>query len=342
MGALGLLAVVGTVPACQDVPLDHPAPATAPTLTVDASQSWAYVRLGDSAQVIRVAQPRASTEWDLAFYATSVVLNGGAAGPSQVVGACLCLNQNLPLDRLRTLTPDNQLASFLAADERSLPAADTAWKQEVLRPAIDGWYRYDAATHTVTPAADRTWKVRLADGVAYAKLRVIAIDGATRTSPGRVTLEYAVQASAQEGFGPTTRRILDPTVGHVFLDLRTGTPGSGGGWDLWLDGYALRLNGGVSGSGRAAAALADRPYEDVISAADLPPQAYASDTYGGVFATHRWYRYNITGTDHQIWPTYDIYFVRRGAAVWKIQIIGYYNDRGEPRFVTFRYARLRG
>lgn len=337
------LAAVGflLLAACDTTTPNAPVDTSVRTLTVNASQSWAYVQLADSARLVTVADPRTSLDWDLAFYATSVVLNGGAAGPGQVAGTCICRNQNLSADQLRALSPENQLAAFLAVDERAIPTADTAWKQDVLRPALEGWYRYDMATHTVTPATDRTWKVRLADGVSYAKLRVVGIENATRTSPGRVTLEYAVQTSAQASFGPTMRRTLDAGTGQVYLDLRSGTVGSGGSWDVWLDGYNLRLNGGVSGSGRAAAALADQPFEQMTSAADLPSQAYLSDTYGGVFAMYRWYRYNITGSDHQIWPTYDVYLVRRGSSVWKVQLIGYYNERGEPRFITFRYARLR-
>jgi hypothetical protein len=53
-----------------------------------------------------------------------------------------------------------------------------------------------------------------------------------------------------------------------------------------------------------------------------------------------WYRYNITGTDNQIWPTYDVYLVRRGSDVYKVQLVGYYDAGGRSRQITVRYAPL--
>jgi hypothetical protein len=75
-----------------------------------------------------------------------------------------------------------------------------------------------------------------------------------------------------------------------------------------------------------------------VTASDIPAgSSFATDA----FATHKWYRYNITGSDNQIWPVYNVYLVERGTAVYKIQIVNYYNTAGEPRHVTVRYARLR-
>jgi hypothetical protein len=67
---------------------------------------------------------------------------------------------------------------------------------------------------------------------------------------------------------------------------------------------------------------------------------YRGDAFGGVFDEHRWYRYNLTGTDHQIWPTYDVYLIRRGTEVYKVQLVSYYDATGDSRHITFRYAPL--
>ena len=61
-----------------------------------------------------------------------------------------------------------------------------------------------------------------------------------------------------------------------------------------------------------------------------------------VFDEKRWFRYNVTGTDHQVWPTYDVYLLRRGGSVHKVQVIGYYGPAGEARRISFRYVRLDG
>ena len=43
-----------------------------------------------------------------------------------------------------------------------------------------------------------------------------------------------------------------------------------------------------------------------------------------------------------IWPTYNVYLLKRGEAVYKFQIVGYYGPTGNPRHVTYRYERIAG
>jgi len=49
---------------------------------------------------------------------------------------------------------------------------------------------------------------------------------------------------------------------------------------------------------------------------------------------------NITGTDNQIWPNFNVYLVRRGDAVFKLQVTSYYGATGTPRQITVRSVRL--
>jgi hypothetical protein len=130
------------------------------------------------------------------------------------------------------------------------------------------------------------------------------------------------------------RRFLSrqPRSQHRLDDPAEGT------WDLSLDGFTIRLNGGVSGSGAAAAAETTEDFE-AIATASTDPRAYLQDNFGGVFNSHPWYRYNLTG-ENIIHPTFDVYLVKRGDDVYKVQLINYYGAAGEPRHITFRYARL--
>jgi hypothetical protein len=75
-----------------------------------------------------------------------------------------------------------------------------------------------------------------------------------------------------------------------------------------------------------------------VTAAQVP--AGASAWSATQFTERPWYRYNITGTDNQIWPLYHVYLVRIGDEVYKLQLTGYYDAAGAPRYITFRYARL--
>src|SRR5690606_374977 len=126
-------------------------------------------------------------------------------------------------------------------------------------------------------------------------------------------------------------------------------------WDLGFQVTSVIANGGAEGPGgvevvclcqndgstneqymtmTAATELAD--FESV-TAADIPSTGWSAST----FADRRWYKYNLDG-QHQIWPTYDVYLVRRAGTVYKLQIIGYYGPAGEPRHITFRFAQLAG
>jgi hypothetical protein len=310
---------------------------------VDASQATAYVRLGTPATLVSVSDPSSSSAWDLAFQATSVTVNGGEAGPGGVLAYCICQNAQASNDAIRTMTPDNQLAAFENVTAASIPP-DSAFKGDVLTPVIAGWYSGTPGA-AVTAQSGRTWIIRRGNvGPVLAKFRVTDISGATLANAGVITFEYAIQPASGAPFGPARSAQADVRSGPVYFDLVAGTIGSSSAWDLRFSGYQIRLNGGVSGPGGLAAVPDfNTPFAqiDAAYAGMAPPQAYRSDSYTGVFGTSPWYRYNITGTDNQIWPTFNVYLIKRGSEVFRLQILSYYGVTGAPRQITFRYARIR-
>lgn len=333
--------------ACDSSPTDPgPLEDSVREMTVDASEGWVFVALGDEASEVQVADPTASTEWDVAFFATAVMLNGGGAGPGGVDGTCLCLNADLSSANLVALTDDAGLDAFEAVTSADVPTDEEAWEGDVLDPAIHGWYSYDFRTHTVNANPDRVFKVRTAGGTSFAKLHVTAITGATQQQAGTVTLAFATQPAAGQPFGETVTLDVDLSGGAVAVDLDAGAIVDTGavGWDLQLSGYDIRVNGGVSGNGEAGAVVVEEAFETIEDAGDMTAGHYRGDAYGGVFAAsdagRRWYRYNLEG-NHQIWPTYNVYLVRSGDEVYKVQLVGYYDpDTGDSRHITFRYGRL--
>jgi len=318
----------------------NPTPVTA-SFSVDAAAAFAYVDLGTPAQTVVVADPPASAAWDIGFYATTVTLNGGAAGPGGVEGFCLCQNASATNADLQAMTADNQLAAFESVSAADIPAT-ASFETDQLAPSISGWY--SAAGPGATAVASRAWIVREGSAsVVLAKFQVTSIQNATSSTAGSVTFEYAVQASAGAAFGATASRTVDLSSGPVYFDLTTGAVTNSSDWDLKFEGWNIRVNGGVSGGGSVRAVLdATTPFAtiDAAYAASAPAQAFSADSYGGVFAANRWYRYNITGTDNQIWPTFSVYLVRRGTEVFKVQLVGYYAADGTPRQITVRYAKL--
>jgi HmuY protein len=334
--ALALAACL--VAACDASTTDPDGPAER-TLTVDASADWVYVDLDETAQVVSVADPATSEAWDIAFFATSVMLNGGAAGPGGVSGTCLCQNEDATAAQVMAFTAEAELVDFESVTATSVPAS-AEFVEDELDPALTEWYSYNPVTHVVTPNPARVWKFRTAEGDAYAKVHIVGIADAAQTHAGRVTVEYALQPSAGAAFGAVRQVTVDASTGPVGIDLESGAASSAAGWDIRVDGWNLLVNGGTSGPGQAGAVVVEEAFEAITDASDLTASHYSGDAFGGVFVESPWYRYNLTGQDHHIWPTFDVYVVKRGDEVYKVQIINYYDVAAKPRQITFRHERL--
>lgn len=316
--------------ACADSVTEPPAPVEG-TLSVDASAGWTYVNLESGATVSPSPSPRESSGWDVAFFATSISLNGGAAGPGGVSGACLCQNASASDAEVLAMTDAGEKADFDAVATVSTAAT---FAPDVLVPAVSGWYGGVGAAALADPA--KVFLVRLSNGTSFAKVHVTSIQGASAASAGSVTLEYAVQATSADAFGPTKTITLGSTSS---ADLKADALiTTGTAWDVRLDGWNLTLNGGVTGSGGAAAAAGTESFAATTTAVTAP-QAYRTDAFGGVFTSSPWYRYNIAG-DNRISPTFNVYLIRRGTSVYKLQIVNYYSTTGEARHITFRYKKI--
>ncbi len=339
LGALAALtAACGTDSTGPNVITDEPG-----TLTVNTTAGWVYVDLGATAQVVTVATPGTDASWDIAVNGTSVMLNGGAAGPGGVTGHCLCQNEMAADADVKLFTAASELADFTAVGAAQVPADASQFLADELTAAISGWYAYNPTTHAIAPAAPNGFYVRRANGTSFAKMRVTAIEGGSQARPDRVTLEYAVQPAAGAALGATQTATVDLTGGApVHFSFANGVVDAGAEWDLKLAGWEIRVNGGASGSGQGGAIASSVPFASITDPGEAPASVYKADGFGGVFAAKRWYRYNITGSDHQVWPTFDVYLVKRGAEVFKVQLTGYYNAQGDPRNISFRWAKVSG
>ena len=306
------------------------------SMTVVATSAWQFVSLADSATVLPTPSANASTAWDIAFLGTNVTLNGGDAGPGGVTAACLCQNAAATNEQVLAMTPESELADF---DTVTAVPAGLTFVSDALTPAITGWFTGTGAAAAVDTG--KTWLLRLSDSTSFAAFRVKAIAAATAAHAGSVTLEWRLQTAAGAPLGAPQQLTVDAGAagGGTLVDLNAGaTTTDGTAWDLRVQGFTIRVNGGISGSGKAGAATTATAFADLATAV-TNASAYRIDTYAGVFGTQRYYRYNILG-DHRISPTFDVYFLRRGAETYKLQVIGYYSETGAARHITFRWAKL--
>lgn len=322
LGACSTDAVIGVDPTQE-----------AGTFTVNATTGWAFVSLADSSQVTPLPSASESAAWDLAFFGTNVTANGGEAGPGGVSVACLCQNAAATGEEVLAMTAESELADFEAVT--TVPAG-ADFQTDVLAPAITGWFTGTGAT----AAADtsKSWLLRLSDSTSFALVRVAEVAAPSASDAGTVTLEYRLQAAEGEALGAI--QTLDVSAATATrVDLNTGsTTTDAAAWDLSVEGFTIRVNGGISGAGKAGAAVNAAEFAATTTAV-TSPTAYRSDVYAGTFGSSRYYRYNIAG-DHRISPTFDVYLVRRGSTTYKLQVIGYYSATGQARHITFRWAQL--
>jgi hypothetical protein len=117
------------------------------------NDEFTFFSLRENAIVAR--EDSASTQWDIAFRSTSIIVNGGISGPGE--GAALVLEE--------TFHEVNEAPA--AADFR----VDSDEGNAVPTGSGNGWYNYNPQTNLVTPIPGRTIAVRTADG-RVAKLRI--------------------------------------------------------------------------------------------------------------------------------------------------------------------------
>jgi hypothetical protein len=334
-----LLLALAAVACEEDANGPGPQGPTYNTLQVDARTTWVYANLATN-QVVAVTDPLTSTNWDIGFFATRVVTNGGAAGAGDVEGHCICQNAGATDPQILAMTAAGEEADFTAVTAAAIPSTAAAWASDALDPAIENWWSYNPTSHAVSanPTAVYAMKLR---GTAFAKMHVTNLQNAAMAHAGDVTIEFAVQPAAADPFGSVTTLTVNLASGPVYVDLIDGVLGSSSDWDIQLTGYTILVNGGISGTGGVAALETAEDFATLATVSDVPAAAYATgvDGYAGVFAAEPWYRYNLDG-NNLISPTFNVYLIRRGTQVWKVQITSYYSTAGTGRFITFRSELL--
>jgi hypothetical protein len=350
-----VVAVVTTalMSACSSTPdstTTVPPGAGDSSLVINASTSTAYVTLGVPASSPSISDPGTSTAWDLSIGPDlTVAVNGGASGPGADQAYCLCANQSLTLTQVEALTATQGATAFDAITTASIPG-DASFVSDSASAAIGGWYNYNATTHAITPSGT-VYGIRLAStSGGYAKFRVTAIPSPGMSNAGLVTLQWAVEPTGSSALGPDQQATVDlSTGGKVYVNLTTGDTSSTvpAAWDIALQGYTISVNGGSSGSGDVAAVVLVpssfyTSYDSITAipfgATGIPSNAFTTDGAGGAFLSAPAYQYDPVS--HQVYPTYNVYLVKQGSDVYKVQVTGYYNTGGVFGYITIRYAKL--
>ncbi len=345
--AFAVFLLAGSLSACSD---DSTGPAaaapTAGEIAVDASSGFAYLAMdGDSLRSVTVSSPGTSTAWDIGLFGLSSIVNGGAGGPGSTSALCLCRPTNLTLEQVQALDPATEQQRFDAITAADIPAASN-FRTDTLVPAIRSWYT-GAPGATATPNSQRVFVFAVGQAApVYGKLQVTAIAGATAARPGTVTVRWAVQpSSGPAAFDAPKTQTFTLGSAPVYVNLITSTTGSSasGDWHIAFDGWRIRANSGASGTGTVSVTFGDNTPFDVMSATiarSVPIQAFTRDAFAGAFSQpdRQW---EYVSSSNTVVATYDVYLLRRGDAIFKVQFPSYYDAQGQSRRITVRYQRLR-
>ena len=317
---------------------------------------WVYVNLEDPATPLTLTdeQARASAAWDVAFNGFSTAINGGFGKAGSVSVFCVCQNSGTLtgtalVNAVGGLTSSGEATKFEAVSSSSVPADLTLFRPDTLL-GIGDWATTANGTRTVQ---SNVYVLQRPNTQGYAKFQVTAISSTSGAGPGTVTFRYATIGNDRAAYAATqTRTVTVPATGRVKFSLTTGAVTTAADWDVAFEGWRIYTN---SGSSAEAATPSNGAYN-----ASLPPVGVTSfETAGtnaispvstayradgiGVFASRPTWAYDTV--NRVALPTYDVYLLKKGSVVYKLQVTGYRRQTPtDPApvagFVSFRSARL--
>ncbi len=348
-GVAALLVTGAAVAGCESESTGPDPVTPSGTVTIDATSNTSFVYFNlTTGQPVTVTNPSASSAWDLAIRRYEVRLNGGISGSKGLTGANLANNENATTEQILGFTAENQKAAFDAIGPTSIPDAASFVSERIQANPL-GWLSFGPQGPVANPTA--AWKAKRSGNGGHAVFRVTlaTVDGssqqnATLTS---ATVEWRYQAP-NGTLGANQTATLAVGTGNVALNFGTGTSSAATGcdWDIQFDpaNFAILpnvacgagtfpLDGAQSFDGLTTAADASEYGAFLAGRSGVVPFSAALEDKRGPFL------YNLTG-DNRLSPTFNIYLVRVGNDVFKLQLTNYYSSTGASGHVTLRYAQI--
>lgn len=97
-----------------------------------------------------------TTNWDIAFKGTSIILNGGTSGSGNA----------------GVIIETGKLFTDVVVAPTAGYAQDAESGKGIPTGSGNGWYNYNTSTHLITPLAGRVFVIRTADN-KYAKMQIL-------------------------------------------------------------------------------------------------------------------------------------------------------------------------
>ncbi len=339
------LAIPLVLAACESEVAAPPEDFEEGAIAVDASSpvAFAYLSLAGDGSLLAPTDPSASTDWHLALRRFSVRLNGGVAGPGSVAGFNLANNGDLSAEQVAALTEADGRSAFEAVTAADIPPASSFVEDGLAPDPGASWFRFDFRTGSLVANPGAAWKVRESSGRGFAVFRVAALEMEGERPVG-ATVEYR-RHDPNGTLGAPRTLSADLRRGPAFLGFQDGPAASpaGCGWDIAVTpDLTIQVNADCG-----AGTFPLDPAEDFTAlarAGDAPDYGGFLAVVGGAFPStvdnaggHFWY--NIQ-ENSRMWPTYNVFLVRTGEGIYKVQMTGYYDATGTSGHPTLRFQRL--
>lgn len=281
-----------------------------------------------------------SEEWDILLRRYEVRVNSTATAGSatrNVTVYSLDNNRNASDAQVLALTVDNTLAAFDAVRASSIPA-DNLFTTDRLTENKYGYLNLGGAP---TVNAANYWKVKTSTG-GFALLRVAAI-----TLPGNSMTAAVIESRLQTGTTVGAVQTLAVTFsGAASINLATNsvvTP-NGCNWDIRINPATFEMTTNAACNAGTYPGGSSPTFANATTASDAPqyPLFIAQITGtipNSVTDLSAPFRYNLANTQ-RLHPSFNIYLIKVGAKVYKMQVINYYNASGAAGYPTIRAARI--
>ncbi len=293
----------------------------------------------------------ATANWNIAFKGTTILLNGGTSGPSNVTG------QVLTSSTFNTLSTAPSSGYNTDGTSKAIPTGSG-----------NGWYNYnyipaDGGPHSITAFTDRIVVVKLSNG-NYVKLEIlnyyqgaplsIPTTGGPYAGVGKYyTFRYLVASTSDLSNRITKLSNLYANLSgnhYQFFNLASAdtlatTDSNSTKWDIAFKGTTILVNSGISGPDMDSAQVVLVDFNNVLVAPSTDWRSDNASTKAIVTGSgNGWYNYNSSTNIITPLTGRTIVLKLSNGRYVKIQIESYYKDAptsilgSEPaRYYTFSY-----
>ncbi|VUD68748.1 hypothetical protein TDB9533_04107 [Thalassocella blandensis] len=350
----------GEVSSTSDVSVEVTGPAVKTVTKLDTGTMQEPVSVyfdldNDEELMLTEEEAETNSDWDVAFKRTEVYLNQYAETPvtlyfSGNTDDFYNESGSAVVERFINATGETELAAFESYD--GIVPEGAQFNGDSEKSAIEGFYNYDFATHTVS-ANDTAFYIVSSDST-YAKIRVTNIvqDGFGMAS---LTFGVSLQTAEESVFSAEQSLLVDAQgcTENLYVNLDgMAVADAESAWDVVipcenaLGGFQIDLAGDATALiGNDAAASEDGVDPELAPYLSWKANTYeirAIKEYGDSRSNYGWAEYGING-GHAMWPNYATYIIKTAEAQYKFQITNYYDvDDSSSGSFTIRYQKVLG